>query len=81
MSEDLQTPATVRESEYAETYRLVLDAEGTMGEPLPTGRTFRLRTIEVPGRPPVILSAEIQDAPGLAWVLQSGPGWSVADVG
>ena len=52
-----------------------------MGEPLPTGRTFRVRTIDVPGRPPEILSAEIQDAPGREWVLQSGPGWSVADVG
>lgn len=72
MSEDLQTPATVRETLNAETTRLIVDADGTLGEPMPTGRTFRLRTVEIPGRPPETLSVDIQDVPDGAWVRQMG---------
>ncbi|KQU17616.1 hypothetical protein ASG63_08910 [Methylobacterium sp. Leaf94] len=65
-----ETPATVRETLSAETTRLILDADGTLGEPVPTGRTFRLRTVDVPGRPPEVLSVEIQDVPDGPWMRQ-----------
>lgn len=67
-----ETPATVCETLTAETTRLIVDADGNLGEPMPTGRTFRLRTVEMPGRAPEVLSVEIQDVPDGPWVRQMG---------
>ncbi|MCP1549436.1 MULTISPECIES: hypothetical protein [Methylobacteriaceae] len=68
-----QTPATVRETLTEERVRFILGGDGTLGEPWPTGRTIRLRTVEIAGRLPEVLSIEIQDVPGGDWARQAVP--------
>lgn len=63
--------ATVVETLHAERTCLIIDGSGALGEAIPTGRTFRVRTVLFQDGTTECLSIEVQFAPGGAWHRQA----------
>lgn len=71
MADSSPTPV-ISQALIAQTTRLV-DAYGTLGEPMLTGRTFLVRTLTHPGGKAEVLSIDVQETPGDVWVRLPDP--------